>query len=109
MKKCRNCNFENQDNSQFCGKCGAPLTSTVKQRSAQKPQKEKLYKRTGFTVFMLLFAYPIGAVLMWMYRKFFLSKRRYMGTEISILSDYVQKLDTMIESINDVELRTDNC
>lgn len=41
-------------------------------------------------------------------RIFFLSKRRYMDTEISILSDYVQKLDTMIESINDVELKTDD-
>lgn len=41
-------------------------------------------------------------------RILFLNKRRYMGTEISILSDYVQKLDTMIESINDVELRTDD-
>lgn len=38
----------------------------------------------------------------------FLNKRRYMDTEISILSDYVQKLDTMIESINDVELKTDD-
>lgn len=25
MKKCSNCNFENQDNSQFCQNCGAPL------------------------------------------------------------------------------------
>lgn len=67
--KCPECGKKISDKAEACPNCGAPLTSTVKQRSAQQPQKEKLYKRTGFTVFMLLFVYPIGAVLMWMYRK----------------------------------------
>lgn len=36
MKKCPNCNFENQDNSQFCQKCGAPLSMSVPQSQSQQ-------------------------------------------------------------------------
>lgn len=38
MKKCPNCNFENQDNSQFCQNCGAPLPMTVPQGQPQQPK-----------------------------------------------------------------------
>lgn len=70
MKKCPNCNFENQDNGQFCQNCGAPLPMTVPQGQPQPPQKkEKWYQRTAFTIIMLILFFPVGLVLMWMYRK----------------------------------------
>lgn len=65
MKKCPKCNFENQDNSQFCQNCGAPLPTTA----PQQPKKEKWYQGTAFTVVMLILFFPVGLVLMWMYRK----------------------------------------
>lgn len=40
MKKCPNCNFENQDNSQFCQNCGAPLPMTVPQGKPQQPKND---------------------------------------------------------------------
>lgn len=70
MKKCPNCNFENQDDSQFCQNCGAPLPMTVPQGQPQPPQKkEKWYQRTAFTIIMLVLFFPVGLVLMWVYRK----------------------------------------
>lgn len=38
MKKCQNCNFDNQDDSQFCGNCGTPLPMTVPQGNPQQPK-----------------------------------------------------------------------
>ena len=70
MKKCPNCNFENQDNSQFCQNCGAPLPIPTPQNQPQLPQKkEKWYQGTAFTVIMLILFFPVGLMLMWMYRK----------------------------------------
>lgn len=57
--KCKKCGFENNNNNKFCINCGEMLT--------QNPQK--WYQRTVFTVIMLILFFPVGLVLMWMYRK----------------------------------------
>jgi hypothetical protein len=67
MKKRPKCNFENQDNNQFCQNCGTPLSDPT--QSASPPNKEKWYQRTAFTVIMLILFFPVGLVLMWVYRK----------------------------------------
>lgn len=67
MKKCPKCNFENQDNNQFCQNCGTPLSDPT--QSASPPNKEKWYQRTAFTVIMLILFFPVGLVMMWAYRK----------------------------------------
>lgn len=36
MKKCPKCNFDNQDDSQFCRNCGAPLTITAPHGNPQQ-------------------------------------------------------------------------
>ena len=38
MKKCPNCNFDNQDTSQFCQNCGALLPMTVPKGQPQQPK-----------------------------------------------------------------------
>lgn len=40
MKKCPNCNFDNQDNSQFCQNCGTPLPMPATRRQPQQPKKD---------------------------------------------------------------------
>ena len=70
MKKCPNCSFDNQDDSQFCGNCGAPLSMEAPHGQPQQPQKkEKWYQHTAFTIIMLILFFPVGLVLMWLYRK----------------------------------------
>ena len=70
MKKCPNCNIDNQDDGQFCQNCGTPLPMTVSQSGPQQMRKkEKWYQRTVFTIIMLIFFFPVGLVLMWIYRK----------------------------------------
>ena len=69
MKTCPKCNTENQDNNRFCRNCGSPLPMTVTQVKEQGAGKEKWYQRTAFTVIMLILFFPVGLVLMWMYRK----------------------------------------
>ena len=54
MKKCPKCNFENQDNSQFCQNCGTPLSAQTHTQSVSHQNKEKWYQRTAFTVIMLI-------------------------------------------------------
>lgn len=56
--KCKKCGFEN-NNNKFCINCGEMLT--------QNPQK--WYQRTAFTIIMLILFFPVGLVLMWVYRK----------------------------------------
>lgn len=69
MKKCPKCNFENQDNIQFCQNCGTPLSAQTHTQSVSPQNKGKWYQRTAFTVIMLILFFPVGLVLMWVYRK----------------------------------------
>lgn len=69
MKKCPKCNFENQDNNQFCLNCGTPLSDPAHTQSVSPQNKEKWHQRTAFTVIMLILFFPVGLVLMWVYRK----------------------------------------
>ena len=59
--KCNNCGFENQDDYDYCAKCGIPLVEGMKPRQfyVYKAQEPKLNKRN------ILITYIITIFLSW--------------------------------------------
>lgn len=56
--KCPNCGRE--QSGKYCKNCGTFL---------QELPNKKWYQKTWFTILMLIFFFPVGIVLMWMYRE----------------------------------------
>ena len=66
--KCPSCGNENPTETKFCASCGAKLSPESPGQQPQ-PQKKPFFKKTWFVILMLIVFFPIGLVLMWMFKK----------------------------------------
>lgn len=76
--KCPSCGNENENGIKFCSLCGAKMPIEEAQAQQDQPQimqqeqkvsNEPVYKKTWFVIVMLIFFFPVGVVLMWLYKK----------------------------------------
>lgn len=70
-RKCNNCGFENQDDYDYCAKCGIPLVEGVqaKQFYVYKAQSPKINKRNLLISYLVTIFLSWGGVVAWLVSK----------------------------------------
>ena len=70
-RKCNNCGFENQDDYDYCAKCGNPLIEGVqpKQFYVYKAQPPKINKRNLLISYIITIFLSWGGVALWLISK----------------------------------------
>ena len=71
-RKCNNCGFENQDEYDYCAKCGIPLVEGVqpKQFYVYHAQQPKINKRNLLISYFVTIFLSWGGVIFWLISKF---------------------------------------
>lgn len=70
-RKCNNCGFENQDEYDYCAKCGIPLVEGVqpKQFYVYHAQQPKINKRNLLISYLVTIFLSWGGVIFWLISK----------------------------------------
>ncbi len=70
-RKCNNCGFENQDDYDYCAKCGIPLVEGMqpKQFYVYKAQPPKINKRNLLISYLVTIFLSWGGVVFWLISK----------------------------------------
>ena len=70
-RKCDNCGFENQDDYDFCAKCGTPLVEGLQpaQVRVYKAQMPEINKRNLLLSYIVTIFLSWGGVLFWLISK----------------------------------------
>lgn len=70
-RKCNNCGFENQDDYDYCAKCGIPLVEGLerKQFYVYRVQEPKINKRNLLISYLLTIFLSWGGVIVWLISK----------------------------------------
>lgn len=75
---CRKCGSQIRDNSLVCERCGAPASRGRTEEPTQQPvntysltytKPEPFFRKTWFIVIMLILFWPVGLILMWVFKK----------------------------------------
>lgn len=70
-RKCNNCGFENQDDYDYCAKCGIPLVEGMKPKQfyVYKAQPPKINKRNLLISYLVTIFLSWGGVVLWLFSK----------------------------------------
>ena len=70
-RKCNNCGFENQDDYDYCAKCGTPLVEGVqpKQFYVYRAQEPTINRKNLFLSYLVTIFLSWGGVIFWLISK----------------------------------------